>query len=125
MIHVDTHVVVWLFQGAVERFPEAARARLATARPLVSPTVRLELALLHETGRITVGPAEILDALRVDADLGQAESRFERVAARAASLTWTRDPFDRMIAAHALVDDLPLLTKDQVLLDHCAVAVWS
>lgn len=125
MIHVDTHVVVWLFQGAVERFPESVRARLATARPLVSPMVRLELAFLHETGRITVGPAEILDALRVDADLGQAESRFERVAARATSLTWTRDPFDRSIAAHALVDDLPLLTKDRVMLDHCSVAVWS
>lgn len=125
MIHVDTHVIVWLFQGAVELLPEAVRARLAANRPLISPMVRLELAFLNETGRLTVQPATMLDALRVDADLGTAESPFERVAARAASLTWTRDPFDRLIAAHALADDLPLLTRDRRMLEHCPVAVWD
>ena len=125
MIHLDTHVVVWLYEGRVDRLPEALRADLASARPLVSPMVRLELALLHEIGRITVPPPTILDALRVEADLGFAESRFERVAALAATLTWTRDPFDRMIAAHAMADDLPLATKDAGLLAHCPVARWD
>jgi PIN domain nuclease of toxin-antitoxin system len=125
VIHVDTHVVIWLYEGRGDRFPAAVRARLAASRPLISPIVRLELAFLHEIGRLTVGPAEILDALRVDADLGVAESPFERVAAIASTLSWTRDPFDRLIAAHAMADDLPLLTRDDSIRARCPVAVWD
>jgi PIN domain nuclease of toxin-antitoxin system len=122
MIHLDTHVVLWLYLGEVERFSASAREWLAAARPMVSPMVRLELSFLHEIGRITEPAAVILDALRVDADLGVAEGGFERVAAIAATLTWTRDPFDRMIVAHALADDLPLLTADRRILERCALA---
>jgi len=125
VIHLDTHVVVWLYQGQIERFPASLRQRLAACRPLVSPMVRLELALLHEIGRLTVSPAEILDALRVVADLGLAFSDWERVAATAGTLSWTRDPFDRMIVAHALADDLPLVTKDAGILERCGLAVWG
>lgn len=125
MIHLDTHVVVWLYQGRREAFPAAVQALLATRRPLVSPTVRLELGLLREIGRLTVEPEEILGALRDVADLGAAESGFERVAALATTLRWTRDPFDRLIAAHALADDLPLVTRDATMLQHCRVARWE
>lgn len=125
MIHLDTHAVVWLYEGRVEAFPAPVRALLDRSRPLVSPMVRLELTLLHEIGRLTVPAAEILEALRDVADLGVAESSFDRVAALAAACTWTRDPFDRLIAAHALADDVPLVTKDATLLAHCRVARWG
>lgn len=125
MIHLDTHVVLWLHDGLVERLSRRARAALEASRPLISPMVRLELALLHEIGRLAVPVPAMLDTLRVDVDLGVAESRFERVAAIAATLSWTRDPFDRMIAAHAMADDLPLLTKDENILRHCPVARWA
>lgn len=124
MIHLDTHVVIWLYEGRVDSLSQVARAHLRGARPVVSPMVRLELALLHEIGRITATPPEILDALRVDADLGVAWSPFERVAAIAAGLTWTRDPFDRMIVAHAQADDLPLLTRDRTIHEHSPLARW-
>jgi PIN domain nuclease of toxin-antitoxin system len=125
VIHLDTHAVVWLFTGEVHRFPAAARTRLGASRPLYSPMVRLELSLLHEIGRITASAGEILAALAGFAGLHPAESNFERVSQIAATLTWTRDPFDRLIAAHALADDLPLLTRDETLLAHCRVATWE
>ncbi|MES2638678.1 MAG: PIN domain-containing protein [Myxococcota bacterium] len=125
MIHLDTHVVVWLYQGRVAAFPSPVQDLLATRRPLVSPMVRLELGFLQEIGRLTVDPEEILGALRDVADLGAAESGFDRVAALATTLRWTRDPFDRLIAAHALADDLPLITKDATMLQNCRVARWG
>lgn len=125
MIHLDTHVVIWLAAGRHEDFPRAAENALRGARPKVSPIVRLELALLHEIGRIKWSPAEILDALRVDIDLGTAEAPFERVAAIAATLTWTRDPFDPLIVAHAMADDLPLITKDRHILANAPIARWD
>ena len=60
-----------------------------------------------------------------DIDLGPAESDFARVAAVAARLSWTRDPFDRLIAAHALADDLLLITRDRNRLENCLVARWE
>lgn len=125
MIHVDTHVVIWLYQGRLDVFPSTLQRVLDSRRPLVSPMVRLELALLHEIGRLTVRAEVILEALRDAADLGIAESGFDRVAAVAAGLTWTRDPFDRLIAAHALADDVPLVTRDQTILANCRVARWG
>jgi PIN domain nuclease of toxin-antitoxin system len=37
--HLDTHVVVWLYAGEVERFPDAARAALERDTLAVSPAV--------------------------------------------------------------------------------------
>jgi len=125
MMHLDTHVVVWLYEGRVERLPSRLRSRLGQVRPLISPMVRLELACLFEAGRLTVGAPQILDALYAAVDLGVAESRFDRVAAIASTLTWTRDPFDRPIVAHALADDLPLVTADRRVLEHAANAIWA
>ena len=125
MIHLDTHVLIWLATGHPERLPAGARARIEAERPLVSPMVQIELALMYEIRRVGQPPGTILDVLRRNLDLGWAEASFERVSAIAATLTWTRDPFDRVIVAHALADDLPLLTKDEILLRHCRVAVWD
>ncbi len=82
-------------------------------------------AFLQEVGKLKAGPAEILDALQIDADLGVAEGGFSRASAIAATLTWTRGPFDRMIVAHALADDLPLITGDRTILANCPVARWA
>jgi PIN domain nuclease of toxin-antitoxin system len=124
-VHLDTHVVLFLHDGAIHLLPPAARELLRVARPVVSPMVRVELSFLHEVGRSRYPAAQILDSLRQGVDLGEAEGSFERVAAIATTLGWTRDPFDRLIAAHALADDLPLLTRDRRLLAHCAVARWN
>ena len=48
----------------------------------------------------------------------------EATVRAAASLGWTRDPFDRMIAAHAIVADAPLLTADRTILEHLPLATW-
>ena len=125
MVHLDTHVVIWLYQGRRDALPAGLRRTLGRMRPLVSPIVRVELAMLQEIGRLLVSPSEVLDGLERQIDLGHAEAAYDRVAGIAAGLSWTRDPFDRLIAAHALADDLPLITKDETLLANCAVARWD
>ncbi len=125
MIHLDTHATIWLHDGDLERFPLTLRDRLNRSIPMISPMVRLELMLLHEVGRLRSHPLELLASLEARIDLRVAESSFTRVIAIAGTLTWTRDPFDRMIAAHALADDVPLVTKDATMLANCLVARWN
>lgn len=43
----------------------------------------------------------------------------------AAPLSWTRDPFDRLIAAHAVVADAALVTADQTILENLPLATWG
>ncbi|HXH57083.1 hypothetical protein [Iamia sp.] len=42
----------------------------------------------------------------------------------AQTLDWTRDPFDRIIAAQTLAAGARLLTKDLTIRDHLGLAVW-
>ena len=42
----------------------------------------------------------------------------------ALSLDWTRDAFDRIIVANAMIQKSALLTKDQQILQHYKLAIW-
>lgn len=125
MIHLDTHVVLWLYAGQVERFPDAVREALEVEALAISPAVLLELQYLHEIGRITVPGVRVVEDLRDRIGLGWAEAAFGEVVGKALGQSWTRDPFDRLIAAHALADDAELLTADRALRAHLPTAFWE
>lgn len=124
-MHLDTHAVVWLHTGQLRRFTPAVLDRLRPGGHHVSPAVRLELAYLHEIGRIATSSDVVLDTLRAHGGLDVASEPFDLVALRAVALTWTRDPFDRLIVAQALVAGQPLLTADRTIRAHLDTAVWD
>jgi PIN domain nuclease of toxin-antitoxin system len=43
----------------------------------------------------------------------------------ATTLSWTRDPFDRLIAAHSIVANSPLITADETILENLPLATWG
>lgn len=125
VIMLDTHVVVWLHANAVSRLSPRAVAAIEANDLVVSPAVELELAHLHEIGR-TGGPAsEVLGYLGSALGMAVAQIGFGPLCAAATRLTWTRDPFDRLLAAHSLVAGLPLLTKDASILEKLDLAFWD
>jgi len=122
---LDTHVVAWLYAGKIEKVPAAAQRRLESDTLLVSPMVGLELEYLHEIGRLRERSQVVVADLRQRLGLRVAEAPFVLVASAAAELSWTRDPFDRLIAAHALACETSLLTADTTMHKHLALAVWG
>jgi PIN domain nuclease of toxin-antitoxin system len=123
VIHLDTHVVAWLWAGDAARLRPVKR-RLERSELVISPMVTLELQLLYEIGRVTE-PADAVVAHLVErAGLRQSPTPLSRVVAQALGMTWTRDPFDRIIAAHAQCDGARLLTRDDTIRSHCPFAVW-
>jgi len=124
MIRLDTHVIVWLYTGDIERLSDAAIEVIETHDLLVSPMVQLELTYLHEIGRLTVGGSEIIGDLRDRIGLRLSDEPMASAVHAATSITWTRDPFDRMIVADAIVAATDLLTKDQTILANTSLARW-
>jgi PIN domain nuclease of toxin-antitoxin system len=86
--------------------------------------VGLELEYLREIGRIRHGPKRILGALHGDLGLSVSDLPFAAVAARAHAFAWTRDPFDRLIAAEAAVAQALLVTRDDVIRRRFRLALW-
>lgn len=124
MTHLDTHVFVWLYAGEVDRLSTRAQELLRTEALAISPMVLLEARYLREIGRITPDPAEMLAALEAALGLEVSATAFADVAREAIRQDWTRDPFDRLITAQALVEDAWLLTRDDHIQEHCSLAVW-
>lgn len=124
VIRLDTHAVVWLYTGEIERFTPEGQKLLETEQLTVSPIVQLELTYLHEIGRLKVGGADMLGDLESRVRLYTVNQPLLAVVQAAASLIWTRDPFDRLIVGDAVAANCPLLTKDDAILENLALAVW-
>jgi PIN domain nuclease of toxin-antitoxin system len=125
VIMLDTHVAIWMHTNAMANLSQRGLRAIEANDLVVSPAVELELAYLHEVGR-TAGPAsEVLGFLGSTVGLTVAQIGFAPLCATAVGLTWTRDPFDRLLAAHSIAAGLPLLTKDRSLLENLDLAFWD
>jgi PIN domain nuclease of toxin-antitoxin system len=93
--------------------------------PRFSPIAVLELTYLHEIGRARDPLATMLAALRRDIGLEVADASVAELAQAAADFSWTRDPFDRLIAAHAIVANAPLVTADETIRANLPLALWA
>ena len=124
MIYLDTHVVVWLYLGDTKLLSSKALELIENNDLYISPVVYLELKFLYEIERIKVSPAEILESLSASIGLSVCDKSFLQIISESISLEWTRDPFDRIIVANAIVNDAILLTKDSRIQANYSKACW-
>jgi len=121
---LDTHAAVFLAAGDIDEFGRAAQDLLERSALFVSPIVRLELQLLNEIGRISAKPDAVLTYLATDCGVTLADDPIQAVVLHAVRLEWTRDPFDRLLVATAMLHRAPLVTRDQEIHEHFEGAVW-
>lgn len=115
---LDTHIAVALFQGKTAGLSRKTLAAIDREPLLLSPAVLLELELLHEIGRLRLGATPIARFLADQLAIYSAPERFSEVVQQALPLAYTRDPFDRLIVAHAQLLKAPLVTLDANLQQH-------
>lgn len=124
MIYLDTHVVVWLYSGLTDKLTDIAKTLINDNEVYVSAIVRLELQYLYEIKRITDEPDVIISNLSEQIGLKICNKNFNDIISISLTITWTRDPFDRLITANALLNNNILLSKDQNILNNYLYAKW-
>lgn len=123
--YADTQVVVWLAEASLTKISQKAFSLIEIADLRISPMAVVELQYLYEIQRIVVSPADILVKLNAEIGLTVCDYPFPIIAEIALGETWTRDPFDRIIVAHAKANGVaPLLTKDETIRANYQNARW-
>lgn len=112
---LDTHAFVWAV-GAPERLGHDGRELIKDPanRLLVSSATAWELATKVRLGRFPEAEPLVARYQAIVDTLGADELGVQAVhALRAGSMPWDhRDPFDRVLAAQAMIEGAVLVTRD-------------
>lgn len=112
---LDTHALLWALRDP-ESLSSAAGSLLTdpATELLVSAATPWEIATKHRIGTLPDAEPLLLGYAGHLSRLGARELPItSRHALAAGSLTWThRDPFDRVLAAQSILEDVPLVSRD-------------
>lgn len=124
MVYLDTHLVLWLYAGSLDLVSKKVLQVLDENELYISPIVELELQYLRENNKIKKSSLEIIEVLDKEINLKICTKDFHSIIRESLGLHWTRDPFDRIMVAHASLNTNILLTKDNTIRTHYKQAVW-
>ena len=113
---LDTHFLIWITGNAkrIRRYPW-----LSQYEPWgVSAISFLEIQLLTESGKLNLRNPQFTEAVLSDARFAVDEVPLVALIQKSLQLSWSRDPFDRLIAAHSLARRVPLCSVDSVMLEN-------
>lgn len=123
--YLDTNVVFRLAAGELDQISGRAKQQIEASNLLISAAVLLELEMLHEIGKLTIGASEILADLTQAIGLNVCQLPMSAIVASALTVKWTRDPGDRLIVANAIANnEAPLISSDRLIQKNYANTIW-
>ena len=125
---LDAHALLW-WLGADRRLSKAAHRAIETADdPLLGAGTLVEIAVKRSIGKLDIDP-DWPDQARADG-FGVLAIGW-RHAAQLQDLPYPtlsgsphRDPFDRLLAAQALTERIPIVTRDPALAVYGVATIW-
>lgn len=124
---LDTHVFLWALMEP-KRLSRRARSLVEDQANtvVVSSASAWEIATKHRLGRLAGAEAVVAGYRRHLQRLGGIELPMtSEHALRAGAFTVAhRDPFDRMLAAQAQIEGVPLLTEDRAFAAFDVACIW-
>ena len=86
--------------------------------------VIMELEYLFEIQKVKDNAKNVIDYLTEKINLQLDECGFTELIEYALHETWTRDPFDRIIVAHAKMRNASLVSADREIKKRYKKAIW-
>jgi|LauGreSBDMM110SN_4_FD.fasta_scaffold08872_2 PIN domain nuclease of toxin-antitoxin system len=121
---LDTHSLIWALQGSNQLSADARRQILDPAHEIWMSAVSVyEYGLQVRLGRMTPFPLPIaVESL----DLGCRELSItpEHAGCAASFPLIHRDPWDRILAAQAILEDMSVVTRDPSIAALGAPTIW-
>lgn len=118
----DTHVVLWAASAPERLRPEIQNILSDTAeRVLISSVTVAEMAIKAGLGKLDlpVDPVELCRSL----GFGELALAWHQAGLVASLPPIHRDPFDRLLLAQALAEDLVLITSDRTVASYPEVRI--
>ena len=124
---LDTHALLWWLTDDPQ-LSDTARALIADPdnRVLVSAASAWEIAIKCGTGKLTLPePPTVYVPARIAANgFEPLPIRIEHVLRTYDLPMHHRDPFDRLLIAQSVVEDVPLVTADSAMAPYPAALIW-
>ena len=125
-ILLDTHAAMWFFEGN-PKMPILAREDICNLENMIYVSIASlwELAIKLNTGKLEFdgGLDGFMDAIDKN-EFALLEVDPEHIKATMNLPLIHRDPFDRMIIAQAMVEDMAIMTIDENILKYDIESVW-
>ncbi|MCL2420990.1 MAG: type II toxin-antitoxin system VapC family toxin [Defluviitaleaceae bacterium] len=125
-ILLDTHAIWWFLNGN-EKLPKTAKEAIVN----MDNTIFISMATIWEVAiKMSIGKLEFDGGIDgfikaiVDNDFMLLEIDVEHIKATVDLPLIHRDPFDRMIIAQAMVEDVPVMTTDENVLKYDITVIW-
>lgn len=123
--YLDTHAAVFLHAGLLKELSKEAKRQVEANDLLISPMVFLEFDYLFRRKKIAFDAKEMFADLNETFGVALCSCPFATVAREALSITWTTDPFDRLIVAQASANhQAHLITRDRLIRKNYPGARW-
>jgi len=114
---LDTNAFLWAVRDPAKLSPRATESIASRANELIVPAlVAWELAIKYRSGKLPEAEPVVTDYSAVLRRLGASSLPITHAhTLQAGLLGWEhRDPFDRLLAAIAILEGLPVVSKDAV-----------
>ena len=119
---LDSHVVLWWLAGDSNVGPETTAMILAADTVYFSPVTPWELGIKRSLGKIDFPDGLVREI--VNAGLEEQPITSAHAEAAAALHLHHRDPFDRMLIAQAIVEGLPIVSRDTAFDAYGVKRLW-
>jgi PIN domain nuclease of toxin-antitoxin system len=128
-ILLDTHTLIWFIEGSKELSQKARNLVADIDNPCFASAASIwEIALKQSIGKLELkNPFEKLSALMWENSIDILPIRFEHAKKIIGLPFHHKDPFDRIIIAQALVEEMQIISKDEQFdnyLDDNTKRIW-
>ncbi|MEA5581368.1 type II toxin-antitoxin system VapC family toxin [Nodularia harveyana UHCC-0300] len=122
---LDTHILIWFVMGD-PRISTSLRSQIENNDNLLSIASVWEMAIKHSIGKLNCEPSfnEFIEQQIIMNGIELLSIRIDHVAVVSSLPLHHRDPFDRLLIAQSIVENIPLISADQIFDAYPIQRLW-